>query len=49
MQVKARGELCLPKLPIKAKIAHKIPVVQNLFTLAVQADIIWFQFLTKQK
>ena len=38
IQAKARGELYLPNLPTKAKIAHTIPVAQNLFLLAVQAN-----------
>ena len=31
IQAKARGELRLPNLPTKAKIAHKMPVVQIYF------------------
>ena len=31
MQAKAKEELCLPNLPTKVKIAHRMPVAQNLF------------------
>ena len=38
MQASARGELRLPLLPAQAKIAHKMPVAQNLLSLSVLAD-----------
>ena len=35
IKAKAREKLCLPNLPTKANIAHKMSVAQNLFLLAV--------------
>ena len=49
MQVKARGKLRLLNPPTKAKIANKMPVAQNLFSLAIQANNNMISILDKTK
>ena len=49
MKASARGELSIPLLPAKAKIAHKMPVAQNLLSLSVLANNNMISILDKKK
>ena len=49
MQAHSKGNLQLDNLPIKLRVAHKMPVSQNLVSLGVLADDNMTSILDKNK